>query len=284
MMSKAKVAVVVDSTAYIPSDLVTQYNLHVIPQILNWKGESLKDKIDISASEFYERLKTAKEMPTTSQPSAGEFYEFFSKVAETADSIVAVLISKPLSGTQASAHAAAEMMSDYPIEIVDSRSTAMGLGFMALAAARAAENGADYKQAAETARALVPKMRLIFVVDTLEFLHRGGRIGGAKRLVGSMLSVKPVLHLNDGRIEPLASVRTKRKAIQHMLSVVEEEMQSKSNVHAAVIHALAEKEAGSICDEVRQRLNPAELLLTEMSPVVGAHVGPGTVGIVYYGE
>ena len=150
-MSKAKVAVVVDSTAYIPPALVAQYNIHVIPQILNWEGSSLRDDVDIKPDAFYARLATAKEMPTTSQPSAGEFHEFFSKVAETADSIVAVLISNSLSGTQASAQAASSMMEDYPIEIVDSQSAAMGLGYMAVTAARAIENGADYQAAAEAA-------------------------------------------------------------------------------------------------------------------------------------
>lgn len=283
-MTNAKVAVVVDSTAYIPSELVQQYNIHVIPQILNWSGESLRDNVDITPDAFYERLKHAEEMPTTSQPSAGEFHEFFVGVAKEAESIVAVLISQPLSGTQASALAAAEMMAGYPIEIVDSRSSAMGLGFIALAAARAAANGASAKEAAAVAQSLVPQMRVIFVVDTLEFLHRGGRIGGAKRLVGSMLSIKPVLHLNDGHIEPLASVRTKRKAISHMLAVAEQEMKGKANVKAAVIDALAPEEAETIYHEVRSRLRPAELIRAGLSPVIGAHVGPGAVGLVYYAE
>ncbi len=281
----SKVAIVVDSTAFIPPELVAQYDLHVIPQVLNWEGKSYKDDVDITPDEFYTRLKTAKEMPTTSQPSAGEFFEFFSEVAKTADSIVATHLSEFLSGTLASARAAADMMPDnYPIEIVDTRSTAMGLGFMTLAAARAVENGADYKEAAEAARALIDRMRVVFVVDTLEFLHRGGRIGGAKRFVGSMLSLKPVLHLENGRIEPLASVRTKRKAVQHALQVMEEEMKGKSNIRVAVMNALAPEEGNKILDEVQQRLNPMELLNTELSPIVGAHVGPGTVGVIYYAE
>ena len=283
-MAGAKVAIVVDSTAYIPSQLVEQYNIHVIPQILNWAGESLHDNVDITPEAFYKRLKHAEEMPTTSQPSAGEFHEFFARVAATADTIVAVLISQPLSGTQASAHAAAEMMDGYPIEIVDSRSSSMGLGFMALAAARAAANGAGHTEAAAAARALVPHMRVIFVVDTLEFLHRGGRIGGARRLLGSMLSIKPVLHLTDGRIEPLASVRTKRKAINHVLAVAEQEMQGQTNVRAAVIDAIAPEEAEMIYQEAQNRLRPVELIRAGLSPVIGAHVGPGAVGLVYYAE
>ena len=281
-MSKAKVAVVVDSTAYIPPALVAQYNIHVIPQILNWEGTSLRDGVDITPDAFYRRLATAKEMPTTSQPSAGEFHEFFSQVAETAESIVAVLISKSLSGTQASATAAADMMPDFPIEIVDSESAAMGLGYMALAAARAAENGADYKEAAEAARALVKDMRVLFVVDTLEFLHRGGRIGGAQRFIGSMLSIKPILHLLNGKIEPLASVRTKKKALAHLLDVAKEEMAGKSGIKAAVIHASAADDAQKLHDELKQILNPDEMHIVDLSPVVGAHVGPKALGVVYY--
>ncbi len=255
-MSKAKVAVVVDSTAYIPPALVAQYNIHVIPQILNWEGSSLRDDVDIKPDAFYARLATAKEMPTTSQPSAGEFHEFFSKVAETADSIVAILISKSLSGTQTSAQAAASMMADFPIEIVDSESTTMGLGYMVLTAVRAIENGADYKAAAEAARALVADMRVLFVVDTLEFLHRGGRIGGAQRFIGSMLSIKPILNLVGGKIEPLASVRTKKKALAHLLSVAETEMAGKTNIKAAILHAGAADDAQKLYDQFKQKLIP----------------------------
>jgi fatty acid kinase fatty acid binding subunit len=283
-MSKAKVAIVVDSTAYIPPTLVAQYNIHVIPQILNWEGSSLRDDIDIKPDAFYARLATAKEMPTTSQPSAGEFHEFFSKVAETAESIVAILISQSLSGTQASAQAAASMMEDYPIEIVDSQSTTMGLGYMVLTAARAIENGADYKVAAETARAMVADMRVLFVLDTLEFLHRGGRIGGAQRLIGSMLSIKPILHLVKGKIEPLASVRTKKKALAHLLQVAATEMAGKSNIKAAVIHAAAANDAQKLHDQLKQKINPAELHIVELSPVIGAHVGPLALGVIYYGS
>ena len=142
------------------------------------------DDIDIKPTEFYERLKFAKEMPTTSQPSAGEFFDFFTKISKTADSIVGIFISDELSGTIDSAVTAAGMMEGYPIEIVDSRSTSMGLGFMVLEAIRAREAGLSQIEIAQAARALIPKMRVLFVVDTLEFLHRGGRIGGAVRFPG----------------------------------------------------------------------------------------------------
>lgn len=283
-MTKQKTAVVVDSTATIPEELVARHNLHVIPQIVNWSGVSYYDNIDIKPKEFYERLATAQEMPTTSQPSAGEFYNFFQKVAETAESIVCCTISNELSGTLASAHAAAEMMGDFPIEVVDSRSASMGLGFIAMAAARAVAAGADHKAAAEAARRLIEPMRVIFVVDTLEFLHRGGRIGGAQRLIGSMLSIKPVLHLQNGRIEPLASVRTKRKAINHALDTLSTEAAGQTNLHVTVIGASDSDEVAYMLNEVRQRVQPVDLLQAELSPVIGTHVGPGAVGVIYYAD
>lgn len=283
-MSKAKVAVVVDSTAYIPEELVKQYNLHIIPLHVNWAGESLRDNVDITADEFYAKLGQAKEMPTTSQPSAGEFFDFYSEVAQTAESIVSVHISSELSGTIASAHAAAKLMEDFPIEIVDSRSTSMGLGFMALAAARAVADGADHKTAAAAARDLIPRMRLVFVVDTLEFLHRGGRIGGAQRLLGSMLSIKPLLQLDDGRIEPLEKVRTMRKATQRLLEIAQESSGPGKKLHISILNAAVAAEAEAFAGAVQDALTPDELHVVGISPVIGTHTGPGAIGAAWYTE
>lgn len=283
-MSKVKVAIVTDSTANLPVDIIKEHNIYVIPQILNWEGKSLLDQIDISTEAFYERLPQSKDLPKTSQPAPGQFTEHFQKVAEGAESIVAIFVSEYLSGTLQSAHLGAQAMGDYPIEIVDSRSVSLGLGLLAVAAARYAAEGHDYKEVAAHVRRLAPRLRVMFVVDTLEYLHKGGRIGGAKRLVGSVLSIKPVLHLEDGKIEPLASIRTKNKAIEHMLDVVLEEMRGKKKVHAGVIHARAAEDALYVADRVRSEANPDELLINELTPVIGANVGPGVVGMGYYTE
>ncbi len=283
-MSKAKVAIVTDSVANLTPETIAEHNIYVIPQILNWEGRSLLDQIDISTEEFYNRLASSKELPKTSQPAPGQFTEHFKTVAEGAESIVAIFVSEFLSGTLQSAHLGAQGMGDYPIEIVDSRSASLGLGLLAVAAARYAAEGHDYKAVAEHVRTLVPRMRVLFVVDTLEYLHKGGRIGGAKRLVGSVLSIKPVLHLDNGRIEPLASIRTKTKAIRHMLDVVLGEMQGKQHVHAGVIHARAPEDAAYIAQQVRENAHPEELLINELTPVIGANVGPGVVGMGYYTE
>lgn len=283
-MSKAKVAIVTDSTVNLPTEVIEANNIYVIPQILNWEGRSFLDQIDISTEEFYQRLPNSKDLPKTSQPAPGQFTEHFEKVAEGAESIVAIFVSQALSGTIQSAHLGAEAMGDYPIEIVDSRSTSLGLGLLVTAAARYAAEGHDYKEVAAYVRTLVPRIRVLFVVDTLEYLHKGGRIGGAKRLVGSMLSIKPVLGLEDGVIEPQAQIRTKKKAIQHMLDVVLGEMKGKKNVHAGVIHAVAPEDAAYIVEQVRASANPVELYVNELTPVIGANVGPGVVGMGYYVE
>lgn len=281
-MSKAKVTIVTDSVANLPADIIEKHNIYVIPQILHWEGKSLLDQIDITTEQFYQRLSTSKSIPTTSQPAPNQFTEHFMKAAEGAESIVAIFVSEYLSGTLQSAHLGAEAMGDYPIEIVDSRSASLGQGLLVVAAARMAAEGHDYKEIAAHIRSLVPRVRVIFVVDTLEYLHKGGRIGGAKRLVGSVLSIKPVLHLEDGKIEPLASVRTKSKAVQHMIDVVLNETKGKSNVHAAVIHASAIEEAQRIADFIRDTTNPQELIINQLTPVIGTHVGPGVVGMGYY--
>ncbi|MCL4804552.1 MAG: DegV family protein [Anaerolineae bacterium] len=281
-MSKVKVAIVTDSTVNLPVDVIKENNIYVIPQILNWEGKSYLDQIDITTEEFYQRLPQSSDLPKTSQPAPGQFTEHFQKVAEGAESIVAIFVSELLSGTIQSAHLGAEALGDYPIEIVDSRSVSLGLGLLVTAAARYAAEGHDYKEVAAYVRNLAPRLRVMFVVDTLEYLHKGGRIGGAKRLVGSVLSIKPVLHLEDGKIEPFASIRTKNKAIQHMLDVVLGEMKGKQNIHAGVIHARAPQDAEYIVEQVRATVDPVEMFVNELTPVIGANVGPGVVGMGYY--
>jgi DegV family protein with EDD domain len=277
----SNIAIVVDSTAYIPEELVKKYKIHVIPQILNWGEHSFLDGIDIKPTDFYQRLQVAADIPTTSQPSAGDFFEFLKKVNKKAENILAILISDQLSGTLDSACSAREMLPGANIEIVDSMSTSMGLGWIALAAARAAEEGKSFEEVGQLAQSLIPKSRIVFVVDTLEYLHKGGRIGGAKRLMGSLLSVKPLLHLQGGRIEPLASPRTKEKAIAQMLDIIEGEVKDKTRVHMAIINALAQEDAASLMEIVQSRFNPVELFQADMSPVISTHVGPGTVGVAW---
>ena len=281
-MSPSSVALVTDSTAYIPQDLLEQYHIHVIPQYLIWRDETQLDGVSITPTAFYRRLAASDSIPTTSQPTAGDFVEFFTRLADEADAIVGVFISSQLSGTVNSALAARDMLRDLPIHVVDSQSTSMGLGFMALAAARAAAAGRPLDEVVAAAAQLVPQMNVLFVVETLEYLHKGGRIGGAANLFGSALSIKPILHLQDGRIEPLARVRTKERAVRWLIDRVIGQTTGSRDLHMAIVHADALEEADRLKREIEAQVTCDELLLAELSPVIGTHVGPQTLGVVFH--
>jgi DegV family protein with EDD domain len=277
----SKIAIVTDSTSYIPKDLVEQNNLSVAPQVVIWAGETLRDDIDIKPTEFYTRLQTAREMPTTSQVTIAAFSEIFEGLHQEGYEIFAVLISEKLSGTLDSARQAKKMLPDAKIEIFDSKTTAMALGFQALAVARAAAAGASMAECLAVAQKVRQNTGVVFVVDTLEFLHRGGRIGGASRYLGTALKLKPLLTLEDGAIEALERVRTKQKAQKRLVEIILERLSGKENMRLATLHANAKEDARALMDQMTGQLDLVETVESEVSPVIGTHVGPGTVGIAY---
>jgi DegV family protein with EDD domain len=281
-MSTQKIVVVTDSTAYIPKEALGDLNIPVIPLWLIWGNERFRDGVDIDPPAFYDRLKDAKIFPTTSQPSAGEFMDFFEKAGAGADAIVGVFISSKLSGTVPNAQAAQAQMPHLTIRIVDSLSTAMGLGFGALAAAKAAAAGKSLDEVVAAAEGVRDNMHVIFAVDTLEYLYRGGRIGGAKRLLGTALNIKPLLHLEDGSIDALAQVRTKRKAIKRMLDTVEDRLGGKPLAEVSTLEVNCPEEGAAVAEMIRERFGVPTVYRTTVSPVIGAHAGPGTVGICFY--
>lgn len=283
-LKKQRIAVVTDSTAYIPQELLQRHAIHVVPLHLMMGGKTWLDGVEIDPPAFYKLLRKSPDFPSTSQPNVATFETLFRKLSEEAEGIVAVLISNDLSGTVDSALGAKVNLPDIPIEIVDSRGTAMMLGFAALEAARTADDGAGLQEVADRARAIAEKAHVFFVVDTLEYLHRGGRIGGAAKFLGSALNLKPILELRDGVVKPLTKVRTRRKAIEKLFSLLEEQVAGGGPAHMAVINVDAIDEATQIRDELRTRFQPVELVESEVSPVIGAHVGPGTVGVVFYVE
>jgi DegV family protein with EDD domain len=276
-----EIAIITDSTANIPQSLCEQHHIQVAPQVLIWGEETLYDDVDITANEFYDRLQSSDGIPTTSQATAACFIELFDPHVRKGTPILAILISDELSGTIQSAIQAKGEFPQAKIEIIDSRSTAMALGFQALAAARAAEGGKSFQEVLQIAENARQNTGVVFVVDTLEYLHRGGRIGGAARLLGTALSLKPLLHVQGGRVEPLEKVRTKVKASNRMLDVIEERISGKGLVRISALHAASPDEGAALLEEANQRFNPVESILTVVGPVLGTHAGPGTVGIAY---
>jgi DegV family protein with EDD domain len=281
MMSK--IAVVTDSTTYMPPELLKKHNISVVPQILIWGDQTYRDGVDIQSAEFFTRLKTTKVMPTTSQASVVSFQEIFQDLVNKDFEVIALLVSTKLSGTVQSAIQARELMgpAGEKVHVVDSQSVAMALGFQSLAVARAIEAGASLKEAIALAERSHEYTGVFFAVDTLEFLHRGGRIGGAQRFIGSALNLKPILAIQDGRVEGIERIRTKSKAQDRVLELCIEKVNNRTPVRLATLHANAADEAKALLTRAEQALKPVESIFTEVSPTVGTHAGPGTVGLAF---
>ncbi|HLQ16927.1 MAG TPA: DegV family protein [Candidatus Eisenbacteria bacterium] len=278
-MSKQSVAIVTDSTADLPPQLAASRSITVVPLTLNFDGKALLDGVDIRPDEFYRRLPSVATHPTTSQPSAGRFAEAYSALLADHDAVVSIHISEKLSGTFESARQGAAMTDAERVRVVDSENVSMSLGLLALTASSLAASGAD----AETIEAKMLDMRQLvqtyFSVATLEFLRRGGRIGRASAFLGSVLQVKPVLCIRDGLVTPLERVRTFERARNRIVELTRE-VDRGHGVCVIVGHADAEADA----DRIGRELEPiAETLMIQpLGPVVGAHAGPGVVGVGCY--
>jgi len=279
----SKIAIVTDSTSYMPADLVGKYNITVAPQVLIWDDKTYRDGIDIQSAEFFSRLKTSKTMATTSQVSVADMQSIFQGLVDKGFDVLGIFISSKLSGTIQSATQAKALMegAGEKVTVIDSNSTAMAMGFQVLAVARAADDGASLKDCVTLAEKSRENTGVVFAVDTLEFLHRGGRIGGAQRFMGTLLNMKPILALQDGKVEGLERIRTKTKAHDRVLELIAEQTGGKSPIRIATLHANALEDAQALLAKCEKELNPAESILAELSPVVANHTGPGTVGLAY---
>lgn len=278
-------AVVTDSTAYLPAKAAGEFGVTVVPLQVVLGGRSYAEGIEIGGEQVAEALR-ADQRVTTSRPSAQTFVETYTGLrGRGVSGVVSVHLSGDISGTVDAARTAAAQTArgGLSVEVVDSRSLGMGLGFGVLAAARAALDGADVARVADAARRRSLESSIYLYVDTLEFLLRGGRIGAAQAWLGSALTIKPLLHLVDGRLEPLDRVRTTARALDRLVEVATADaLQARHGaVELAVHHLAAPDRAAEVAGRLRAQL-PAvgEITVSEVGAVVGAHVGPGTVGIV----
>jgi fatty acid-binding protein DegV len=259
--SMAKIAIITDSTAYLEKAYVKKHNIRVIPLNLHWDGDTYKDNVDISPDEFYDRLKVSSTLPTTSQPTYGDFQVIFKKYAPDYDGIIVALISSGISGTVDSALIAQKPFKDIPVEVIDTKTTAGGLAMVVKAIATAVEGGKSMDETTALARAIADSTCTYFVVDTLKYLHKGGRIGGASRYFGTALNIKP-----------------KKKAVNRLLELAVEKAAGKKS-YVAIYHAQALKEAETMRNEIQQMLDCYEVGIYKLSPVIGTHVGEGALGI-----
>ncbi|MFW6115992.1 MAG: DegV family protein [Chloroflexota bacterium] len=280
---RERIAIVTDNTCDIPAPLVEQYRLTVVPLYVIWGDEELRDGVDIDQETFYGRLTQDPIHPQTSQPTPGDFVRAIEGL--DAQGVLVITLTKALSGTYESACQARQEL-NVPIHVVDSYSLSMGLGWQVLAAARAREAGADVAGMVTAAEAVREKLSLLLTVDTLEYLHRGGRIGGAAKLVGSLVQLKPLLEIDhkSGVIEAVEKIRTRKRALRCLVEETFRRVDPERPAKVAVMHGAARDDAEMLCREAQDRCREAEIVKSTITPVLGVHGGPGVVGIAAYNE
>lgn len=276
-----RVLIVTDSSATVPEELAQELEIRVVPILLTLNGYTARDGVDLTHEEVYRMLRDVRHPPGTSSPSVGDFLETYVAAAPKASAIVSIHVSPKLSGTYSAAVTASKLVDEVPIRVVDSRSAAIAQGFVVLAAARAAAAGADLEEVVARAKDVAARVNLLAILGTLEYLYRGGRIGGAAALLGSVLQIKPVLSVVDGEVTVCARPRTQSKAVHTMLQRMASQVDGQK-IHAAVLHAGMPEDAEELRQTLEERFDCVELHMAPLTPVMGVHTGPGVLGIVYY--
>jgi DegV family protein with EDD domain len=281
------VAIVTDSTASIPDALLHSLNIHWVPYYIHRGKEALRDLVTIQRAEFYNWMQTAVELPRTASPGPGDYFEMYEQLArEGVTEIASIHMTAKGSGAYQAAAIAKEMMQarlpTLCIQVIDTRNVSMCHGWMVIEAARAALAGKSLTQVIDVINALIPITRMIQTADTLKYLFMGGRIGKAKHLVGTLLNIKPLIGMEDGEIVPLGQARSRKKAYEMMVDMIEAAVGARGKIKIAYVHAAAQAEAEKIKALVEQRLVCVESLIAELSPALGVHTGPGTAGVCYF--
>jgi len=281
-----KVAIVTDTTACIPQEQVEKYGIELVPLNIIFGDRVYRDGIDISPNEFYALLRQAKKLPTTSGSLPGVFLETFRKASQEAASILCITISSKFSGMFNSARVAMEMakkaLPNIDIEVLDCGTAAAGQGLVVLATARVAASGVSLTEVIETTKSVMPRVNLFATLDTLHYLVKGGRVPKAASLVNSLLKIKPIFTVSDGEAHPVTNARTTAGAIKRILKIMEQKIVKEQPLHVAVMQADALDRAIVLRDQIISQFNCAEIFITEFTPVMGVHTGPGVIGIAFY--
>ncbi|MFD2750373.1 DegV family protein [Virgibacillus siamensis] len=277
-----KVAIMTDSTAYLSERLLKQNDIHVVPLSVVFDDTSYREGIDITTEEFYQKVKAAEQLPKTSQPSIGQITKKFEELADDYDAVISIHLSSGISGTYQAAASAGEMVEGIDVYPYDSEISCMAQGFYALEAAEMAKAEKSPDEIIQQLDHMKKSIRAYFMVDDLSHLQRGGRLNGAQAIVGSLLQVKPVLHFVDKVIVPFEKIRTRKKAINRILGLLEEDAGKGKEMKVVFIHANNEQSAV----ELKNRVDPAyanmESMISYFGPVIGTHLGEGAIGVCWY--
>ncbi len=278
----AQVQIVTDSTADLPGEVAQELGIHVVPLTVQFAQETLRDGIDIDTAGFFKRLKMAKAAPTTHAPPARAFEEVYGQLLRDNDEVLSVHISSKLSQTVNTAEKGARpFLGRKKIFVVDSLSASRGLGYLAIEAAKGAKAGASLDELIKLLRTLIPHVYLVFFVETLEYLHRGGRLGKAQAMLGSMLNIKPLLAIEDGEIVPLEKVRTRQRALEKLCEFTLEFSRLRK---MTILHSDNEADVKELIAKINEQLPDAPIETAIYGPVLATHVGPDAIGIVIFEE
>lgn len=275
----SNIAIVTDSTAYIPKELRKQHHITMIPLNVIFGQDSYKEEMEITDEQFYEKMKKTEELPKTSQPAIGLFEEAFQKLADNHEQIIVITLSSGISGTHQTALAAGNMTPDVQVHVFDTEVSCMVQGFYVLSAAKMANQGYSSKAILDHLYNMKNHMHAFFIADDLNHLHRGGRLNGAQLFVGSLLQIKPVLHFDNKVIVPYEKVRTTKKALAKIYSLLDADAKDGAPLDITVIHGNRPVKAARIAGELQEKYPNANVIISYFGPVIGTHLGEGSLGI-----
>jgi DegV family protein with EDD domain len=277
------IRIVTDTDSNLPQDIVDAHGITLVPIQIIFGDRVLRERVDISDAESYRMMSAAKELPKTSQPPIGAFKTAYEDIlsGEPDAQILSIHISSKLSGTISSARQAADLLPGVDITLFDTFSASLGQGLMVVRAAEMARQGADVAAIVEALEVMRERMEVYFVLNTLDYLAKGGRIGKASHLMGQLLDIKPILVLEDGEIDAHSRHRTWRRAVDALCGLVMESAGGAESIHIGVLHAVSEAAARALADDLKEALNPDTLILGEVGPGLGVHTGPGALGLCW---
>jgi len=274
--------IVADTTCGLPRDLLKQRGIPLIPQIVEFGDTSYHDDAELDTAAFLQKLKASPSLPKTSAPEPPLYYPIFEKARAQNESVIVVAPTSKASGTVRSAQIAAQDFPGVDIRVIDTQTVSCNLGSLVLLADEMAKSGKCADEIVAKLNDMIPRGRLYFVVDTLEYLAKGGRIGGAKRLLAELLEIKPILQVKDGQVEPFEQQRTKKRALARLVEIVEEQCQSGDDAYLCVLQVAAEDEAQALVAELKSHVNISNIPIYELPPAIVVHSGPKAMGVGFF--